>query len=207
VLIPAHPVPVAAETIARAGIARGREVRAVEPWEAFACERLVVPWAMATLYEPHPRLASFLASLVTLPPPGPRRRLYIDRRAAPNRVLANENEVIAALARFGVVPVALEGRTLESQAALFADAELIVAPHGAGLANIVFAPRDCRVVELLPNAYANWCFRRLAAACGLAYDCVVGIAEPGEASIHARQWRIAPTHVQAAVAASLAAPG
>jgi len=203
VLVPAHPVSVAHETIARTGIARGREMRRVEPWEAFTCTRLVVPWAMATIYEPHPRLASFLAALVPPAALGSRRRLYIDRRAAPNRVLANEAEVIAGLARFGVTPVALEGRGFAEQAALFADAELVVAPHGAGLANIVFAPRDCGVVELLPDAYANWCFRRLAASCGLAYDCVLGRAAPGDGSIHTRSWHIAPTHVQAAVAAAL----
>ncbi len=205
VLLPAHPVPVAEETLLRSGVLRGREVRRVEPWDAFACGRVVVPWAMATLYEPHPRLASFLAALVPPPAPGPRRRLYIDRRGAANRVLANEAEVIAGLARYGVRPVALEGRGFGEQAALFADAELVVAPHGAGLVNIVFAPRDCRVVELLPDTYANWCFRRLAASCGLAYDCVMGRGEPGESSIHTRRWQIAATHVQAAVAAALEA--
>jgi len=86
---------------------------------------------------------------------GRRRRLYIDRRGAPNRRLVNETEVIAALARFVVQPVSLDGATLADLAALFADAELVVAPHGAGLANIVFAPHDCRVVELLPDRYAN----------------------------------------------------
>jgi len=38
---------------------------------------------------------------------------------------------------------------------------------------------------------------------GLAYGCVLGRMEPGEQSVHARRWVIAPTHVQAAVAASL----
>jgi capsular polysaccharide biosynthesis protein len=178
-------------------------VRVVEPWEAFTFSRLVVPWAMATIYEPHPRLASFLSALVPQPPPNLCRRLYIDRRGAANRRLGNEGDVIASLARFGVVPVVLEALSLADQAALFADAELVVAPHGAGLTNIVFAPRDCRIVELLPNAYANWCFRRLAASCGLRYDCVVGMAEVGDASIHARRWHVAPTHVQSAVEAAL----
>ncbi len=110
---------------------------------------------------------------------------------------------IANLARFGVEPVVLEGRSLGDQAALFADAELVVAPHGAGLTNLVFAPRDCRVVELLSDAYANWCFRYLAAASGFDYDCVLGRALPGDGSVHNRPWTIATTHVQAAIAAAL----
>lgn len=205
VLVPASPVAVAAETLARSGILRAREVRMVGPQDVFQCDRLVVPWAMAAMFQPHPRLVSWLAALVPPGALGPRRRLYIDRRGASNRVLANEGEVIAALARFGVEAVALEGLGLAEQAALFADAELVVAPHGAGLVNLVFAPRDCRIVELLSDAYANWCFRRLAAAAGLDYDCVIGRAWDGEAGaqVHARPWLVPPTHVQAAVAAAL----
>lgn len=49
-------------------------------------------------------------------------------------------------------------------------AELVVGPHGAGLANAVVAPTGARLVELSTARLQHPAFRRLAAAGGLAYD-------------------------------------
>ena len=38
---------------------------------------------------------------------------------------------------------------------LFRQAKTIIAPHGAGLANLIFAPSDCRVVELISDPIAH----------------------------------------------------
>ena len=205
VLLPEAPMAIAEETITRSGITRGRAVRRVAPGDDLAVERLVVPWSMSIMFQPHPRLVAWLAGLV--PPDGAAtpRRIWIDRRAAINRVLANEAEVIAALSACGIVPVALEGRSLMEQATLFAGADLVVAPHGAGLTNLVFARPGCHVVEVLPYNYVHWCFRHLAAAAGLDYDCVIGGSEPAarDANVHARNWTVNPLAVRAAVEAAL----
>ncbi len=203
VLLPAGPIAIAEETLARAGILRGRMVRRVAPGEDLVVERLVVPWSMSIMFQPHPRLVAWLARLVPEPVgQGTPRRIWIDRRAAGNRALSNEAEVIAALATYGVVPVMLEGRSLAEQSRLFASAELIVAPHGAGLANLVFARSGGKIVELLPASYVHWCFRHLAAAARLDYDCVIGESGPG-ANVHARPWTVSPLAVCAAVEAAL----
>jgi capsular polysaccharide biosynthesis protein len=60
------------------------------------------------------------------------------------------------------------------QAKLFSAAECIVAPHGAGLANLVFAPPGAHLVELFhPNATAVF-YRELAVVCGLRYTRLSG---------------------------------
>jgi capsular polysaccharide biosynthesis protein len=49
----------------------------------------------------------------------------------------------------------------------------VVAPHGAGLANIVFCQRGTQVVEFFNRAYVNGCYWRLATVQGLDYRPIV----------------------------------
>jgi capsular polysaccharide biosynthesis protein len=58
--------------------------------------------------------------------------------------------------------------SLDDQLAAFAEAEVVVAPHGAALVNLV-ASRTTTVVELLGESYLNGCYYALAAALGLPY--------------------------------------
>ena len=55
----------------------------------------------------------------------------------------------------------------------FAHAREVVAPHGAGLANLVFSPAGTRVVEFFHRAYVNPCFARLAELKNLDYHPVI----------------------------------
>ena len=65
--------------------------------------------------------------------------------------------------------VRLEALPWVEQINAFARAREIVAPHGAGLANLVFCCPGARVVEFFNAAYVNPCFWRLAALRGLDY--------------------------------------
>lgn len=210
ILVPEGLGPVAEEALALTGIGRWREVRTVGPRQTLAVERLLVPWRMADGFWPHPDLQAFLDGLVPEMPYNPDfpARFWIDRRAAGRRPLANEAELIGFLEGAGVVPVELEGMSLVEQAGLFRQAELVVAPHGAGLANVVFGRAPCAVIELVMDRYQHWGFRRLAALAGLDYDCVVGQALPGQKVgwEHDLRWAVAPAHLHAALAAVLAAP-
>jgi capsular polysaccharide biosynthesis protein len=210
ILVPEGLGPVAEEALALSGITRWREVRTVGPQQTLAVDRLLVPWRMADGFWPHPDLQRFLDGLVPEMPYNPDfpARIWIDRRGATNRPLANEAELIGFLEGAGVVPVQLETMTLVEQAGLFRQAELVVAPHGAGLANLVFGRAPCAVIELVMDRYQHWGFRRLAALAGLDYDCVVGQALPGQTAgwEHDLRWAVAPAHLHAALAAVLAAP-
>jgi len=211
ILVPANLAPFAAQTLALSGIARGLEVWPLGPTDSVTVPHLLVPWRMADGFWPHPNLHNYLAALVPKAPHNPSLppRFYIDRRGTANRPLVNETEVIDALSGAGVVPIQLESLSLAAQAALFRQAELVVAPHGAGLTNLVFARPGTKVVELVMDAYQHWAFRRLAALGGLEYDCVPGRALAGQKTdwVHSLRWNIAPMHVQAAVAAALGRAG
>ncbi|MCS5697553.1 glycosyltransferase family 61 protein [Cyanobium sp. FGCU-52] len=80
------------------------------------------------------------------------RRLYLSRGGAPTRRVANEDEVLALLEPHGFVAVRCEQLSLSEQIALFRDATHIVAPHGAGLTNLLHARGGC-VLELFPEGH------------------------------------------------------
>ncbi|WP_239639503.1 glycosyltransferase family 61 protein [Halobiforma nitratireducens] len=74
-------------------------------------------------------------------------RIYVSRRNATVRRVENEPAVLEALSEFDIEPFELETLSVSEQARLFANAEFVVSPHGAGLANIVYAD-DPTVLEL-----------------------------------------------------------
>lgn len=80
-------------------------------------------------------------------------RIYISRKNAGGRRVANEAGVMDELAPLGFNSVVLEEMAWLEQARLFRDAEMIVAPHGAGLANLIFATPGTTVIELIAPEY------------------------------------------------------
>ena len=82
------------------------------------------------------------------PPSGTKRRLFVSRRDAARRVLLNEQEIKDLLVGYGFEPFVPGDHTFSEQAVAFANAEIVIGPHGAGLANLLFAPPSCRVLEL-----------------------------------------------------------
>ncbi len=95
-------------------------------------------------------------------------RIYISRQGTPTRKPTNESAIIARLEALGFVAVELEKLRLPEQISLFRDARVVVAPHGAGLANLVYCSPDTTVVELFPAANSDL-YYRLCAALGLKY--------------------------------------
>ena len=130
------------------------------------------------------------------------RRLYISRRDSDQRRLVNEDAVIDVVRRAGYTVVTLSGMSVVEQIRLFAGAERIVAPHGAGLTNIVYCGEGTSLLELHMDGYVQWAFRRLAGIAGLRYGCVIGqTCEPWHDWPHVNTWRIDPDAVAAALAA------
>ncbi|KAJ8612931.1 hypothetical protein CTAYLR_006178 [Chrysophaeum taylorii] len=58
------------------------------------------------------------------------------------------------------------------QLALFRRARVVVAPHGAGLVNLVATPRGAIVVEFLDDSQPNFCYARLAVVLGHRYHAI-----------------------------------
>jgi len=63
---------------------------------------------------------------------------------------------------------------LEGTLEMFSSTTLLVAPHGAGLANMIFLPSNAAVLEIMPNEYQNPCYKRLAISIGLHYSNILG---------------------------------
>ena len=64
------------------------------------------------------------------------------------------------------------GRTVAEQAALFASAEVVVAAHGAALANLVFARAGTAAIELIGTNTASDIYAFLAWRRGLDYQAI-----------------------------------
>jgi len=101
-------------------------------------------------------------------PVKPERRIYISRRDVGSRGIENEDEVVRLLTRFGFEDVTLDGKSVHEQMQLFQQSEYIVAPHGAGLTNIVYCQKGATVCEFFGD-FVQPCFRSLAALCELRY--------------------------------------
>lgn len=108
------------------------------------------------------------------------RRIYISRNDVRYRRIVNERDLFARLQQYGFKRVTLSHLSFVEQIRLFATAEVVVAPHGAGLANLVFSPPGCQVIELIPKEYINVCFWALSEACGHNYSCFGGLEETGK---------------------------
>lgn len=100
-------------------------------------------------------------------------RFYVSRRDTSARRLVNEDELVAALEKEGYRELVLSELSIERQVAAFAGADRVVAPHGAGLAHLMFAPPGCRVLEILPENHRFAFFFRLAQVRGLRYSMVL----------------------------------
>jgi capsular polysaccharide biosynthesis protein len=95
------------------------------------------------------------------------RRIYISRRSSDRR-LKNESEIISNLRYYGFCLVELEKRSFREQIRLFREAQVVISPHGSGLANLVFSSRGTIVIELFPAANLDL-FYRLSTALKLNY--------------------------------------
>lgn len=134
-------------------------------------ECLVVPGLPAETQMNSPWVVAFLRSRL-LGPAGvdpsrtPHRRIYVTRGfSANNRSVRNEPAVLDVLGSRGFESVDPAALPAVEQIRTFAEAAVIVAPHGAALANLIFASAGARVIELFPTGSLLPDFWRLA--CGV----------------------------------------
>lgn len=78
------------------------------------------------------------------------RRIYVSR-AGQKRPFLSEAPLTEALRPLGFEAVQPERLTVPEQMALFAEAEIIVAPTGAALANCLYCPPGAKIIELIPR--------------------------------------------------------
>ena len=101
-------------------------------------------------------------------------KIYITRRKATYRKITNENEVLKTLSKLDFKVIELESITWPEQVNLFRNASYVIAPHGAGLTNLIFCKPQTKIIEIFAPQYVNTCFYNIATNKELDYYCIVG---------------------------------
>jgi capsular polysaccharide biosynthesis protein len=134
--------------------ARSLELAGISPDQAItgACRAETAHVAISTRNGgavPPDQIEWVRSALVKTEPPIGDRRLFVGRGQTTTRRMIDEEVVAAALDReFGYEYVTTSAMSLDEEIELFAKAESIVAPYGAALTNVLFAPRGTKVLEL-----------------------------------------------------------
>ena len=169
--------PYERETLALAGIPPEKLVP-VSAASHFRCERIVTTSLRAhhwqhTLPTWVPAYLRRLAG-VTDAETGRRRRLYLTRRGASFRRVANEEELRPVFESHGFEIFDPGSLPVIEQAKIFASAGAIISPHSSAMTNLVFCRPDTAVLEIFPADYFDVSFWTAATTSGCRYHAAVG---------------------------------
>jgi capsular polysaccharide biosynthesis protein len=158
----------------RVGVDLGIVVEVPKSAGVLECERLILSTPVHRYAVLSDWSRAWLASLFEVREPGSIRRLFVGRGNAERRRTVNYQAVQAVLESRGFVTMAMDGRPVDEQAALFAGADVVVAEHGAALANLAFARPGTRVIELCGANTVSWMYGIASGRAGLDYDLLLG---------------------------------
>lgn len=100
------------------------------------------------------------------------RKIYLSR-AKSDRSFANESILERVLKKHGFEIVHAQELSFSEQVEVFSNASFIVAPHGAGLANIAFCRRGLKFVELFDRKFVDPAFYLRSLPLEVNYACVI----------------------------------
>lgn len=153
------------------------------PLNFFQTEELVCtsyPGGRRTVLAP---TIDYLRRVNKFAPSRGKRRLFV-RRLARTRHLRNEAVLLPLLEKRGFEFI--DPSSFPHVETAFHEAEFIVGPHGASLANLAFCRPGTRMLELVPSDQAYPFFYTMAVHGDLRYDCLIGKSDhetfhrPGE---------------------------
>jgi capsular polysaccharide biosynthesis protein/glycosyltransferase involved in cell wall biosynthesis len=174
VLIKDRRLPFQRETLQRLGLDEAKLIR-VRDNDHFQADSLVAPSIHLDNTRINPSDLNYVRHLF-LPEKSaaPHRRLYLGRRDAAYRHILNEGDFLPLIQKYGFEEVSMSGRTVAEQARLLAEAEIVIGPNGSSLANLVFAPSSCRVIELFSPGWVvpyDW---MISTNAGHDYTAIIG---------------------------------
>ncbi|MEW9669189.1 DUF563 domain-containing protein [Ammoniphilus sp. 3BR4] len=102
------------------------------------------------------------------------KRIYVSRKNASVRKILNEDQVIGVLEEYGFRTVYLEKMTVAEQIGLFSSSSAVIAPHGAGLTNLVFCHKGTKVIETFPRDFVPEYYWKISALMNLDYYYLIG---------------------------------
>lgn len=157
------------QTLELLGIPR-KAITPTRPFSFYRSKHLLVPQTpigpnASSIQFLREQLVHRLGSRLPQTPVGP--RFYISRRNTGSRRLVNEESLLQQLKPLGFEVVTTETLTLAQQIALFQQAEMIISPTGAALANLVFCRPGTRLLILMPEGCDDYLYRDIAKEAGL----------------------------------------
>ncbi|NET43630.1 tetratricopeptide repeat protein [Okeania sp. SIO2B3] len=163
-----HPFQI--ETLQKIGISASQVIES-ESLPHISAENLIVPSFKNPALNVEEWAVNFLRRYFLSPTSNgltKKRRIYISRNKRGKRKIINEEEVVNLLSKYQFETVILESMTVSEQASLMSETEAIVAPHGAGLTNIVFCNPGTKVIELF-SSHVKPYYWSLSNCCNLEY--------------------------------------
>jgi capsular polysaccharide biosynthesis protein len=125
-----------------------------------------------------PTTVQFIRNLVFegygIAPKPASRRLYINRSDARKRRIVNEAEIWPLFEARGFESIAAANLSFRAQIAMFAEAAIVAGPHGAGFANMLFAPEGARLIEIVNLEKVKDTYLLLAKSLGQRHSAVIG---------------------------------
>jgi hypothetical protein len=91
-----------------------------------------------------------------------KKLVYISRKKARLRRTINEKSFNLELTKRGFETHKMEGLSLKQQMEIFFNSKLIIATHGAGFTNLIFASEDLIFLEIFSKKYGSLDFWRIA---------------------------------------------
>lgn len=117
------------------------------------------------------------------------RRVYILRGKSTYRRVLNEPDVIQFLSGLGFEALQFETLTVREQAAAMASSNVVVAPHGGGLSNLVFCSPQTKVIEIFSPELVAGYYWKLSNQLGLDYYYMLGRGpSAGAAPDYVQSW-------------------
>ncbi len=151
------------------GIQRNKIVRPRSPGELLSFDLIVKPSIPGLPKQFHPDLCGFLNRNAKRLGGDGYDKVFLRRRARARR-LRNGGEVEALLKSRGF-------RILDPSIdhdANFSDASVLISPHQAGFADLVFCRPGTRILEILPSDMQSQYYFSAAMISGLGYECIIG---------------------------------
>ena len=153
--------------------------------EAYFTSLCNVDWKSGDDKEYFPEVIAFLREKFldsqTLESEALRKKIYISRADAQNfvgvrstRSPYNEIEICSYLETLGFEIITLDGKTIREQARIFNESSVVIAPHGAGLTNIVFCQPGTKVLELFSPRFFSLAYIHLSSLLNLKHAHIMG---------------------------------
>lgn len=141
------------------------------------CTSLIVPTLLASAEVAHPAAVRWVRERFgpAARDPDYPSRIFVTRTKVHRRRFVNEDDVYEALQPLGFVKVAPDTLNFEEQSKIFQNAEIVVSPFGTCLTGIIFAPLDCRILEIIEEVSipVHRFNENIALTLGQKFECIV----------------------------------